>query len=234
MTEKLFQHDAYLKACSATVVDIVDNGIVLDRTVFYAQGGGQPGDIGHMVASGGRTITIVDTVLHRDTGAHLHLGEQGDILPEIGETVNASINWDRRYRLMRMHSCMHMLCAVIDAPVTGGSVSDGRARLDFDLPTPPDKEVIQQALEKVISSDQPMELRWISGQELRDQPELVRTMSVSPPIGDGDVRLVNFKGIDLQPCGGTHVSRSGEIGVVKVRKIEKKGRQNRRVIIEFA
>ena len=111
MTEKLFQHDAYLKACSATVVDIVDNGIVLDRTVFYAQGGGQPGDIGHMVASGGRTITIVDTVLHRDTGAHLHLCEQGDILPEIGETVNASINWDRRYRLMRMHSCMHMLCA---------------------------------------------------------------------------------------------------------------------------
>ena len=143
MTEKLFQHDAYLKACSATVVDIVDNGIVLDRTVFYAQGGGQPGDIGHMVASGGRTITIVDTVLHRDTGAHLHLCEQGDILPEIGETVNASINWDRRYRLMRMHSCMHMLCAVIDAPVTGGSVSDGRARLDFDLPTPPDKEAIQ-------------------------------------------------------------------------------------------
>ena len=177
MTEKLFQHDAYLKECSATVVDVVDNGIVLDRTVFYAQGGGQPGDIGRIVTSEGRTIAVDGTVLHRDTGVPLHLHEQGDALPEIGETVIASINWDRRYRLMRMHSCMHMLCAVIDAPVTGGSVSDGRARLDFDLPTPPDKEAIQCALEKLISSDQPMELRWISGQELRDQPELVRTMS---------------------------------------------------------
>ena len=155
-------------------------------------------------------------------------------MPESGGKGKASMNWERRDRWMRMHSGMQMLWEGIDAPVTGGSVSDGRARLDFDLPTPPDKEVIQQALEKVISSDQPMELRWISGQELRDQPELVRTMSVSPPIGDGDVRLVNFKGIDLQPCGGTHVSRSGEIGAVKVRKIEKKGKQNRRVIIEFA
>ena len=155
-------------------------------------------------------------------------------MPEVGAEVTARIDWERRYGFMRMHSCMHMLCAVIDAPVTGGSVSEGRARLDFDLPEPIDKEAVTDALNKLIRQDQPRHFRWITDEELQSQPELVRTMSVSPPMGHGEVRLVEFEQIDLQPCGGTHVSRSGEIGEVRVSKIEKKSKQNRRVIVEFA
>jgi len=154
-------------------------------------------------------------------------------LPAVGETVTLKLDWERRYRLMRMHSCMHMLCAAIPAPVTGGSIQDGRGRLDFDLPDPVDKEEVTDRLNALIAQDSSMQMRWISDEELADKPELVRTMSVKPPTGSGQVRIVEFEGIDLQPCGGTHVASTGEIGRVRVRKIEKKGRQNRRVIVVF-
>ena len=233
-TEKLYQEDPYLKECTATVTGVADHGVILDRSVFYCQGGGQPGDTGVLVFSDGNIKRVVNTIVQRETGAQLHVLDEEETLPELGMEVTARIDWDRRYGFMRMHSCMHMLCAVIDAPVTGGSVSEGRARLDFDLPDPIDKEAVTEALNKLIQQDQPRHFRWITDQELQSQPELVRTMSVSPPMGQGEVRLVEFEQIDLQPCGGTHVARSGEIGEVRVSKIEKKGKQNRRVIVEFA
>ena len=233
-TEKLYQDDAYLRECTAKVPAVTGQAVILDRSVFYCQGGGQPGDTGEFILSDGRMVKVTDTVAQAETGEQLHLIAEGETLPEVGEEVLARINWERRYRFMRMHSCMHMLCAVIDAPVTGGSVSDGRARLDFDLPDPVDKTQVTEALNGMIRRDRPRHLRWITDAELESQPELVRTMSVSPPSGQGRVRLVEFEGIDLQPCGGTHVARSGEIGDVRVAKIEKKGKQNRRVIVEFA
>ena len=233
-TEKLYQEDPYLRECTARVTGVTGQAVILDRSIFYCQGGGQPGDTGEFVLPDGRSVKVADTVAQAETGEQLHMIAEGEALPEVGEEVLARIDWDRRYRFMRMHSCMHMLCAVIDAPVTGGSVSDGRARLDFDLPDPVDKTEVTEALNEMIRRDRPRYFRWITDAEMEAQPELVRTMSVSPPSGQGRVRLVEFEGIDLQPCGGTHVARSGEIGEVRVSKIEKKGKQNRRVIVEFA
>lgn len=233
-TEKLYQEDPYMKECTALVTGIADHGVILDRSVFYCQGGGQPGDTGVLALTDGRLLKVVNTIAEQETGEQLHVLDGDETLPALGEEVTARIDWDRRYGFMRMHSCMHMLCAVIDAPVTGGSVSEGRARLDFDLPDPIDKAEVTQALNKMIQQDKPRRFRWITDEELQSQQELVRTMSVSPPVGQGRVRLVEFEGIDLQPCGGTHVARSGEIGPVRVSKIEKKGKQNRRVIVEFA
>jgi len=233
-TEKLYQEDPYMKECTAIVTGIADHGVILDRSVFYCQGGGQPGDTGVLALTDGRLLKVVNTIAEQETGEQLHVLDGDETLPALGEEVTARIDWDRRYGFMRMHSCMHMLCAVIDAPVTGGSVSEGRARLDFDLPDPIDKAEVTQALNKMIQQDKPRRFRWITDEELQSQQELVRTMSVSPPVGQGRVRLVEFEGIDLQPCGGTHVARSGEIGPVRVSKIEKKGKQNRRVIVEFA
>jgi len=233
-TEKLYQEDPYLRECTARVTGVTGQAVILDRSIFYCQGGGQPGDTGEFVLTDGRSVNVADTVAQAETGEQLHMIAEGEALPGVGEEVLARIDWDRRYRFMRMHSCMHMLCAVIDAPVTGGSVSDGRARLDFDLPDPVDKTEVTEALNEMIRRDRPRYFRWITDAEMEAQPELVRTMSVSPPSGQGRVRLVEFEGIDLQPCGGTHVARSGEIGEVRVSKIEKKGKQNRRVIVEFA
>jgi len=233
-TEKLYQDDAYLRECTARVTAVPGQAVILHRSVFYCQGGGQPGDTGELILADGRVCKVTDTVPQAETGEQLHLLAEDAPTPEVGEELLARIDWERRYRFMRMHSCMHMLCAVIDAPVTGGSVSDGRARLDFDLPDPVDKAEVTEALNELIQRDQPRKLRWITDAELESQSALVRTMSVSPPRGQGKVRLVEFEGIDLQPCGGTHVARSGEIGEVRVSKIEKKGKQNRRVIVEFA
>ncbi len=234
MTLELFRTDANLQECSAQVNKVDARGICVDRTVFYPMGGGQPGDTGILIRSDGSEVAITDTRKDRETGDHLHiLGPNAPIMT-IGENIVLHLDWERRYRLMRMHSCMHVLCAVIDAPVTGGSIRDGSGRLDFDLPEPPDKMAIENRLNELIQEDHPMELQWITDEELERNPELVRTMSVQPPKGSGRVRLVNFQGVDLQPCGGTHVSSSAEIGKVRIRKIEKKGKLNRRVIIEFA
>jgi len=239
MTEELFRHDAYLKSCDATVVSAGPDGIVLDRTVFYPEGGGQPGDTGTLTTEDGRAIAIVDARKDRETGEHRHVPAEGAALPAAGDTVSCAIDWDRRHRLMRIHTTLHLMCAVIDGDVTGGQIGDGKGRLDFNLPdTSLDKPAIEAAINDLIDADQPVGAEWITDDEMAARPDLVRTMSVKPPSGAGQVRLLRVGGadesIDLQPCGGTHVARTGEIGPITVGKIENKGRQNRRVNIRFA
>lgn len=233
VTQELFREDGYLQEIEAIVTATRDNAIVVDQTVFYAAGGGQPGDSGTCITSAGDTLNIIDTYKDRDNGDYLHILEEGAKVPAIGKPVTLKLDWQRRHRLMRMHSAMHMLCAVIPAPVTGGSIQEGRGRLDFDLPDTVDKEHITAELNKLIEKNVPMSISWITDQELDDNPSLVRTMSVAPPRGSGKIRLINFEGVDFQPCGGTHVASSGEIGPVRVQKVEKKGKMNRRVIVVF-
>ncbi|MGH6948994.1 MAG: alanyl-tRNA editing protein [Kiloniellales bacterium] len=233
--ELLFQEDAYLASCEATVVSAGEAGIKLDRTVFYPLGGGQPGDSGRLVLADGSSVAIVDA---RKGDSHLeviHLPAPGAASPAVGSKVAAELDWERRYRHMRMHSCLHLLCAVIEGDVTGGQIGDGKGRLDFNLPdTALDKDRIAAELNRLIEEDHPVVPRWISDQELAAAPDLVRTMSVKPPMGFGRVRLLDIAGVDLQPCGGTHIRHTGEIGPIAVGKIESKGKQNRRVNLLFA
>lgn len=230
----LFRDDPYLKSCEATVVSAGPDGLRLDRTVFYPMGGGQPGDTGRLELADGTALKVVDTrkgETHEDV---VHVLEDGAALPVPGTAVTAEIDWERRHRLMRMHTCLHLLCSVITGDVTGGQIGDGKGRLDFNLPdTQLDKEEITAALNRLVEEDHAVTPRWISDADLAAQPDLVRTMSVKPPSGSGRVRLLDIPGVDLQPCGGTHVARTGEIGKVRVGKIENKGRQNRRVNILF-
>ena len=232
MTEELFRSDSYLRECEAVVMAVRERGLVLDRTVFYPQGGGQPGDIGSIEHQHYGLFQVTDTIKENDEIVHV---VEGDISTDmVGQKVLACIDWDRRHRLMRMHTCMHLLCAVVTGGVTGGSIRDGSARLDFDLPDVLlDKEDITEKLNALVANDCPVTPRWVDDAELDAHPELVRTMSVKPPRGGGMVRLLEIDCIDLQPCGGTHVSRTGEIGKVRVKKIEKKGKHNRRVNIVF-
>ncbi len=235
--EQIFREDAYEKSCEATVLAADENGIRLDRTVFYPMGGGQPGDRGRLrlaASDGGGEVAIVDTRKGAEPEEVLHIAQEGAALPAPGARVTAEIDWERRYRLMRMHTCLHLLCAVIPGEVTGGQISDGKGRLDFNLPdTKPEKEQVAAALNRLIEENHEVLARWISDRDLASNPGLVRTMSVKPPMGTGSVRVLDIAGVDLQPCGGTHVRRTGEIGPVKVAKIESKGRQNRRVVIAF-
>ena len=233
-TQELFREDGYLRTCEATVTHIDSSGVCLDRTVFYPLGGGQPGDSGRLIRANGDAITVTDTRRVHDSGHHLHALEPGAVPLTVGEPVRAEIDWPRRHRFMRLHSCLHLLCAVIPAPVTGGSIREDSARLDFDLPEPPDKQAIEDALNRLIDADHPMSIQWITDQQMQQQPELIRTMSVQPPMGRGRVRLVRFGTADLQPCGGTHVAASGEIGPMTIQSIKKKGKQNRRITVVFA
>ncbi len=234
MTEEIFRQDAYAKSCEAEVVAVSETGIELNRSVFYPTSGGQPGDTGALRLADGATIRITDARKDRDTGAHLHIPEDGGHGLKPGDSVTAEIDWERRHRLMRMHTCMHLLCSIIEGDVTGGQVGDIKSRLDFNLPDAQlDKEAITDALNRLIERDASLTASWITDDELAAKPELVRTMSVRPPSGAGKVRLREIEGIDLQPCGGTHVARTGEIGRVRVGKIENKGRQNRRINILF-
>lgn len=230
--ELLFRDNAYLQDCTATVTAADETGIRLDRTVFYPTGGGQPGDVGQLLLADGSSIEIVDTLKGNGPDDIRHMPATGTPLPAIGTTVTARIDWARRHRLMRMHTCLHLLCALIKGDVTGGQVSDGKGRLDFNLPDSAlDKEQLTTDLNKLIAGDHIVQSRWIDDAELAEKPELVRTMSVKPPSGHGKVRLLDIVGIDLQPCGGTHVARTGEIGRVDIAKIENKGKMNRRVNI---
>ncbi len=231
MTERLYIDDAYRRQCPATVLALSERGVILDASVFYPVGGGQPGDTGRLFWDGG-SAEVVDTVADPDDRiVHVLAGDA--IAPEPGIEVTAEIDFDRRHRLMRMHTCLHLLSAVLPYPVTGGQVSDGSGRLDFDLPDAPDKAEVEAELNRLISEDHSVGERWITDQELDAQPELVKTLSVQPPRGAGRIRLLEIPGVDLQPCGGTHVKRTGEIGPVRVGKIEKKGRMNRRVKLEL-
>jgi misacylated tRNA(Ala) deacylase len=235
MTEPLFRDDGYLRSCDARVIEADGRGIRLDRTGFYPMGGGQPGDAGVLRLASGQSIVIVDTVKGLLPDEVIHVPAPGAALPEPGVELVAEIDWERRHRLMRMHTCLHLLCSVVPGAVTGGQVSDGRGRLDFDVPgSSLDKEAIMSRLNALIAEGHPVGPRWITDEELAAQPELVRTMSVKPPSGTGRVRLMEISGVDLQPCGGTHVRNTAEIGPVAVTKIENKGKQNRRVILAFA
>jgi misacylated tRNA(Ala) deacylase len=234
MTELLFRDDGYLRSCTARIVGVDERGIRLDRTVFYPTGGGQPGDCGVLRLHDGATVAIVDTIKGDGPDEVIHVPAPGSALPAVGAEVTAEIDWERRHRLMRMHTCLHLLCAVVPGAVTGGSVGDGRGRLDFDVPGASlDKDAIAAGLNKLIAEGHGVASRWIDDAELEAHPELVRTMSVKPPTGAGKVRLLEIDGVDLQPCGGTHVRNTAEIGPVEITKIENKGRQNRRINLAF-
>ena len=234
MSERLFETDARLASCEARVVAADERGVRLDRTVFYARGGGQPGDRGTLRATDGAETAIADTVKDGN-GDILHIPAGGAPALPVGATVTAAIDWPRRHRLMRMHSCLHLLSALVPGAVTGGQVGVDKSRLDFDLSgaDKPDKAALTEALNALIAEDRAVSFRLVAEAELDANPELVRTMSVAPPRGAGQVRLVEVDGVDLQACGGTHVARTGEIGPVRVSKIENKGRRNRRVSIVF-
>lgn len=235
MTEELFREDSYLKTCDAVVVAADDSGIELDRTIFYAMGGGQPGDTGVLRTADGREVTIANTVKDRDSGRHLHIPTEGAPVLTAGDAVTCEIDWDRRYRLMRMHSALHLLCAVVDGGVTGGQIGEDKSRLDFDLPdTNIDKEAIEANLNRLVDEAHAMGHRWITDDEMAQNEDLVRTMSVKPPMGAGRVRLMEIDGgVDLQPCGGTHVANTSEIGALRVGKIENKGKHNRRINVHL-
>ena len=235
LTEELFRADSYLKECEATVVAVNDSGgIVLDRTVFYPTGGGQPGDTGTLRRADGTEVRIDTTVKGDGEENVVHVPEEDQPSVAVGDTVVAAIDWNRRYTHMRMHTGLHLLCAMVPHGVTGGRIGESKSSLDFDIGDATlDKEQITQGLNALVSADHTVTPRWISDAELDAQSDLVRTMSVQPPRGAGQVRLLEIPGVDLQPCGGTHVGRTGEIGPLRVSKIENKGKRNRRVNLVF-
>lgn len=235
MTATLFRDDAYLDNCEATVVAVNDRGILLDRTCFYATSGGQPGDTGFIECAGGERIAIAGTVTGESKDQIVHVAGDGT-LPEVGETVTARIDWDRRYRLMRMHTACHLLSVVCTYPITGAAVGEEESRVDFDMAEPVDKAEISEKLMELMAADHPVFTQWITQDELDANPGLVKSKNVRPPRGAGRVRLVCIgedSTVDSQPCGGTHVARTREVGPIHIGKIEKKGKENRRFRIRF-
>lgn len=234
-TELLFREDAYLKSCAARVTAVGERGIELDRTVFYPAGGGQPGDSGRLRRADGVEVRIVDARKGESPDAVVHLPEPGAPALAVGDEVTAGLDWERRYAHMRIHTCLHVLSCVVVAPVTGGNIAAGKGRLDFDIDMSLlDAAKIEEGVNDLIARAVDTETVWITDDELDAKPELVKTMSVQPPRGAGRVRLLRIPGIDLQPCGGTHVRNIGEIGKVRVLKIRSEGRRNKRVEIGFA
>ena len=230
MVEELFRQDAYLKEAEATVTALDERGVRLDRSIFYPTGGGQPGDTGVLRWDGGEA-RIVDS-LKADGGDVLHVLAPDAARPALGAKVHGVLDWDRRYRHMRMHTAMHVLSAVIKGNVTGGQVGADKSRLDFNLEGEvPTKEWVTEEINKLLATPHPVEAQWITDEEMTARPELVKTMSVRPPMGAGKVRLLKIDGVDLQACGGTHVANTSEIGRVECTKIENKGKMNRRFII---
>lgn len=230
VTEPLFQQDAYLRQCQARVVESGPDGVVLERSVFYPLGGGQPGDTGLLKAADGREWHVADT-RKAEGGRILHKLEEGTAPPVVGEMVEAAIDWDRRHAHMRMHTALHLLGSVLRYGVTGGQIGAQKSRLDFDTQEEIDKDRVAAEVNALIAANHPVRSRWITDEELDLQPELIRTMSVQPPRGVGRIRLLDIADVDLQPCGGTHVVTTGEIGAVFVTKVESKGRRNKRVYI---
>ncbi|MEL4180101.1 alanyl-tRNA editing protein [Roseateles sp. PN1] len=242
-SEALFREDAQLRECGATLLRIDERGLLLDRTVFYPQGGGQAGDSGELLLPDGRVLVLADTRKGKDEGGrggdeilHLPAAGQEALLAELsaGQPVSARINWERRFAHMRFHTATHLLCALVPQPVDGCSITAGYARLDFHMSEPLDKDALTAGLARLVAEAHPVSQRWISDAELDANPSLVRSMSVQPPRGSGRVRLLEIAGVDLQPCGGTHVSNTAEIGAVIVTKLEKKSAMTRRVVLGFA
>jgi misacylated tRNA(Ala) deacylase len=233
MSEKIFYQDAYASKCRAKVIKADETGIQLDKTIFYPTGGGQPGDTG-ILCSAIDKVEITNTFFEENSGNFLHVPKDGSPNLNVGDEVTAELDWDKRYAHMRMHSALHLLCAVIKGGVTGGSIGTERGRLDFDLPeTTLNKEKIAAELNRLIDEDHQISTRWITQQELDANLDLVRTMSVKPPRNSSRIRLIEIESVDLQPCGGTHVKSSGEIGKLRIGKIENKGKHNRRINLHF-
>ena len=238
MTEQLYRTDAYIRDTNATVLAVNERGgIILDRTPFYASAGGQPGDKGHITWDGG-AADIATTVYDEDKNV-VHVPASIGGLPPVGATVNAILDWDNRYRNMRAHTLMHLLCASVPFPVTGGAIGEDGGRIDFDIPEGqiPDKAELGARINRLIAEDHPVSFRWITDEEMAQNQHLIRTMSVKPPMGTGKIRLVMIGAdgtVDLQPCGGTHVKSTAAIGPIAVAKIENKGRINRRIRVVFA
>ncbi|MGK7861874.1 alanyl-tRNA editing protein [Falsiroseomonas sp. E2-1-a4] len=234
MTETLFTEDAYVREATARVVAADERGVVLDRTILYARSGGQPGDAGTLRWDGAEAA--VAEAIKGEAGAILHTLPPGSALPPVGAEVTLGLDWARRHRHMRMHTTLHLLCSVLPGIyATGNQIGAEKSRLDFDLPDPPAKEWFTERLAELVAADHPISTTWITEAELDANPQMVRTLSVQPPRGAGRIRLVRIGAeaapVDLQPCGGTHVASTGEIGRVEVLKLESKGRQNRRIHI---
>ena len=234
-TELLFRDDAYLRTAAARVLEVHERGIELDRTIFYPLGGGQPGDSGVFVRENGERIAIADTRKGEAPDSVVHIPVAGASRPDPGERLALEIDWARRYALMRLHTALHLLSCVVVAPVSGGNIAPDKARLDFDIDMSLlDAERITRETNALIASGVATETVWITDEELESQPDLVKTMSVQPPRGVGRVRLLKIPGIDLQPCGGTHVRNIAEIGGIRVTRIRSEGKRNRRVEIVLA
>ena len=230
ITSEIFKDDPYKKECEAQILDFGDNWIILDQTVFYAEGGGQLGDTG-LIKAGQKELQIENTIKEDDLIKHI-FNSKFDF--EIGDNVTCIIDWDRRYKLMKMHTSLHLLCSLVNAKVTGGSVGDGKGRLDFNLDFKPNKEELKDNLNDLIQGNHDITISWISAQELDKNPNLVKTMSVLPPRTNGSIRMVRIgDNIDYQPCGGTHVKNTSEIGLVEINKVENKGKLNKRVAISL-
>ena len=235
MTEELFRADATLCECDARVTAIDERGVQLDRTVFYPHGGGQAGDRGELVLADGRVVAVADTRKGEQPGDVVHVPANADDAAAfaVGTAVRARIDVARRRAHMRFHTATHLLCALIPHPVDGCSITADYARLDFHMTDPLDKDAIEAGLARLVAEAHPVSMRWIGDAELDANPGLVRSMSVQPPRGTGRVRLLEIEGVDLQPCGGTHVSNTAEIGALFVKKIEKKSASTRRVVLAF-
>jgi misacylated tRNA(Ala) deacylase len=230
MTKELFREDSYQQTCTAVVTFSDEEGVCVDQTVFYPLGGGQPGDTGTMVWDSG-SARIVDT--RNSPDGIRHILEEGAAKPAVGTQLELRLDWERRFVHMRMHTAMHLLGSILKYGVTGGNISVDKSRLDFDMEDGVDKDAVSAALHDLVTADHAVSCRWISESELDANPELVRTMSVQPPRGRGNIRLLDIDGVDLQPCGGTHVRSTGEVGTIRIGKVEKKGRRNRRVNIHL-
>ncbi|PQZ64822.1 Ala-tRNA(Pro) hydrolase [Achromobacter sp. MYb9] len=233
-TRKRFDDEPYLGQCDATVIAVNPEGIELDETVCYARSGGQAGDSGTLTLADGRVLTLADTVYADDRQRILHVLD-GDTAPQVGDRVTVAIDWPRRHRLMRLHTCLHLLGSLVPAPVTGCSISPDSARIDFDLPESTlEKTDLTERLNALINRSLDVAVNGITPEELAAQPDLVRTVGAAPPAGTAKIRIIDIPGVDRQPCGGTHVRNTAEIGAIAVTKIEKKSRTNRRVVVGFA
>lgn len=235
VTRKRFDDAPYERQCDATVIAVGADGVELDQTVCYARSGGQAGDSGTLTLADGRVLALTDTVYADERRRIVHVLAEGVAPPPVGERVTVAIDWPRRHRLMRLHTCLHLLGALVPAPVTGCSISPDSARIDFDLPESTlDKADLTERLNALITAATDVTVNAITPEELAAQPDLVRTIGAAPPAGTEHIRIIEIPGVDRQPCGGTHVANTGEIGAVTVTKIEKKSRTNRRVVVAFA
>lgn len=235
VTLKRFDDAPYERQCEATVIAVGADGVELDQTICYARSGGQAGDSGTLTLADGRVLALTDTVYADERRRIVHVLAEGVAPPPVGERVTVAIDWPRRHRLMRLHTCLHLLGALVPAPVTGCSISPDSARIDFDLPESTlDKADLTERLNALITAATDVTVNAITPEELAAQPDLVRTIGAAPPAGTERIRIIEIPGVDRQPCGGTHVANTGEIGAVTVTKIEKKSRTNRRVVVAFA